>query len=178
MSRIGKKRISIPSGVMVNIMEDVVQVSGSLGKLTVPQFKGITVSVEENEVVVQRSNDEKQTKAFHGLQRSLLFNAIVGVSEGFKKTLKLVGTGYRVKALGKGIELSVGFSHPVVVTAPESINIVVEGNDTVVVSGSDKQLVGEVSANIRKVRPPEPYKGKGIKYSDEVVRRKQGKAAS
>lgn len=178
MSRIGKKRITIPSGVTVTIQDEGVEVSGSGNTLVVPRFKGISVDVEQDEIMVKRLNDEKQTKAFHGLQRSLLFNAVIGVSQGYKKTLKLIGTGYRVKAQGKGIELSVGFSHPVEVLAPNGITLTVEGNDTVVVSGSDKQSVGETAANIRKVRPPEPYKGKGIRYEDEVVRRKQGKAAA
>lgn len=178
MSRIGLKAISIPQGVTVAPTAEVVDIKGPKGQLTIDVLKGISVAVVENEVQVTRKNDEKQTKAFHGLVRSLIDNAIIGVSEGYSKTLKLVGTGYRVKAQGNGISLSVGFSHPVDVVPADGVTLKVEGNDTVHVSGIDKQAVGQVAADIRKVRPPEPYKGKGIKYEDEVVRRKQGKAAA
>lgn len=178
MSRIGRKAITIPSGTTVNVNGSVVEVKGPKGQLSVEVLPGITVEVKGDEAIVDRKNEEKQTKAFHGLIRSLIDNAVVGVNEGYSKTLKLVGTGYRVKAQGKGISLAVGYSHPVEVQATDGVEIKVEGNDTVHISGINKQVVGQVAADIRKIRPPEPYKGKGIKYEDEVVRRKQGKAAA
>ena len=178
MSRIGLKAISIPQGVTVTITEKSVDVKGPKGQLSVDLLSGIKVAVEENEVKVTRINDEKQTRAFHGLIRSLIENNIEGVSNGYKKTLKLVGTGYRAKAQGAGVSLAVGYSHPVDITPLQGVSLKVEGTDTIHIEGIDKQAVGQVAADIRKVRPPEPYKGKGIKYEDEVVRRKQGKAAA
>lgn len=178
MSRIGNKSITIPSSVTVTITKDTVLVKGSKGELTVTLLPGIKVEQIENAIVVSRTNDERETRAFHGLIRSLLNNNIIGVSEGYKKTLKMVGTGYRVAAKGKDITLSVGFSHPVEFEAPAEVNIKVEGNDTIHIDGIDKQAVGQVAANIRKIKPPEPYKGKGIRYEDEVVRKKAGKTAA
>lgn len=177
MSRIGKKSISIPQGVTVTVNDSDVVVTGKNGSVTVPYMHGITVKTEDAEIFVTRSNDEIQSRANHGLIRSLLQNAVEGVTNGYKKTLKLVGTGYRVQAQGANISLAVGYSHPVVVEAIPGVKLEVEGNDTIHISGIDKQQVGQVAANIRKVRPPEPYKGKGIRYSDEEVRRKQGKAS-
>lgn len=178
MSRVGSQPISIPSGVTVLVADDgIVKVAGSKANLDLQPQNGITVSVADNEVVVERSNDTDKTKALHGLQRSLINNAIIGVSTGFKKTLKLIGTGYRVSNKGAGISLAVGYSHPVEFDAVPGITFQIEGNDTIHISGHDKQMVGQVAASIRKVRPPEPYKGKGIRYEDEVVLRKQGKAA-
>lgn len=177
MSRIGKKPISIPQGVTVTVTDSDVVVTGKNGSVTVPYMNGITVKTEDSEVLVTRSNDEIQSRANHGLIRSLLQNAVEGVTNGYKKTLKLVGTGYRVQAQGANISLAVGYSHPVIVEATPGVKLEVEGNDTIHISGIDKQQVGQVAANIRKVRPPEPYKGKGIRYSDEEVRRKQGKAS-
>lgn len=178
MSRIGRTPITIPQGVTVTVNGTSVVVKASKGELTVEIPAHISVAVEGDTVTVSRSNDEKHTKSLHGLVRSLINNSIEGVTEGFKKTLKLVGTGYRVKAQGKGVELSVGYSHPVAITPVDGVELKVEGQDTIHVSGYDKQKVGQVAAEIRKVRPPEPYKGKGIRYEDEVVRRKQGKAAA
>jgi len=178
MSRIGKKPLALPTGVTVTVQAAAVTVKGPKGELTAPLFENISVSVEDNMVKVARSTDEIQVKAHHGLVRSLLENNIIGVTEGYEKTLKLVGTGYRAAAKGKGLTLAVGFSHPVDIEAIEGITFTVKGNDTVVISGIDKHLVGQVAANVRKVRPPEPYQGKGIRYVDEVVRRKQGKAAA
>ncbi len=178
MSRIGYAKISIPEGVTVEIRDDQVVVKGPKGELSTQILSGITVSVEDNQVVVNRSNDEKELKAKHGLIRSLINNDIIGVSQGYSKTLKLVGTGYRVAQKGQGLSLSLGFSHPVEVEPVPGITYTLEGNDTITVTGIDKQLVGQVAANIRKVRPPEPYKGKGIRYADEVVRKKAGKAAA
>jgi large subunit ribosomal protein L6 len=178
MSRIGKKAITLPSGVTAQVMGNEVMVKGPKGELKVTILDGIQVGIEEGKLMVSRSNEERQTRAFHGLTRSLLQNNVVGVSEGFKKTLKLIGTGYRVAMKGQGLSLALGFSHPVEVVAPEGIKFTLEGNDTIHIEGINKQAVGQIAANIRKIRPPEPYKGKGVRYVDEVVRRKAGKAAA
>lgn len=178
MSRIGLKAIELPQGVTVAVTEKLVEIKGPKGLLTVKVLAGIKVSVEDNNVLVTRTNDQKQTRAFHGLIRSLINNAVEGVNTGYKKTLKLVGTGYRVKAQGAGIQLSVGFSHPVDYTPEAGVKLKVEGTDTIHIDGISKQAVGQAAANIRKVKPPEPYKGKGIRYEGEEVRRKQGKAAA
>jgi len=144
----------------------------------VPVMKGVTITKEENTLVVTRANDEKQNKAFHGLVRSLLAGAVKGVTEGYKKTLKLVGTGYRATAKGANVSVTVGFSHPVEIVPLQGIKLSVEGNDTIHIEGIDKQLVGQMAANVRGIRSPEPYKGKGIRYEDEVVRTKPGKTAT
>lgn len=178
MSRIGRKSIPVPSGVTVTQTEDEVVVKGPKGQLKVQLLPKIVLDITATEVTVTRKNEEKQTKAFHGLIRSLIQNCIIGVTEGYKKTLKLVGTGYRVQAKGRGISLAVGYSHPIEFEPNDGVNLQVEGNDTIHIEGIDKQAVGQTAANIRKHRPPEPYKGKGIRYSDEVVRRKQGKTAA
>jgi large subunit ribosomal protein L6 len=178
MSRIGNKPVALPAGVTVTVQDKQVEISGPKGKLTVALIRGIKVAVEDNQVVISRSNDEIQTKANHGLIRSLIQNQIIGVTEGYKKTLKLVGTGYRVTAKGQGLSLALGFSHPVVVDPTPGITFTLEGNDTIHIAGIDKHLLGQVAANIRKIRPPEPYKGKGVRYSDEVVKTKPGKTAA
>lgn len=178
MSRIGRKAITIPSGVTAQVSGNEVVIKGPKGELKVPVLPGITVTVAEGSLNVSRTNDERQTRAFHGLIRSLLLNSVTGVSEGYKKTLKLIGTGYRVAMKGQGLSLSLGFSHPVEVVATPGIKLSIDGNDTIYIEGIDKQSVGQVAANIRKIRPPEPYKGKGVRYEDEVVRRKAGKTAT
>lgn len=178
MSKIGKKFIPVPSGVAVEIQPGKAVVKGPKGTLEVVIPEKIQVKVEDNQVKVTRLNNQRQTKAFHGLVRSLINNAVIGVSEGYKKVLKLHGTGYRVAAKGKDLELSVGYSHTVQFAPPAEVTVKVEGNDTIVVEGIDKQLVGEVAANIRKIKPPDPYKGKGIRYEDEIVRTKPGKTTS
>lgn len=178
MSRIGKQHITLPSGVTVSVTPSEVVVKGPKGELKTQLLPGITVAVVDGQVEVSRADDEKQTRANHGLIRSLINNNVIGVTEGYKKTLKMVGTGYRVAKKGTGITLSVGFSHQVDFAAPDTVLINVEGQDTIHIEGFDKQMVGQVAANIRKIRPPEPYKGKGIRYVDEVVRRKQGKATA
>ncbi len=178
MSRIGKKLLTLPAGVTITVNAQDVLVKGPKGELTVPLFPAIAVEVSEGSAKVTRKNDEIQVKAHHGLVRSLLENNILGVTAGYEKTLKLVGTGYRATAKGQGLSLAVGFSHSVEIDAIKGITFTLKGNDTIVINGIDKHLVGQVAANIRKVRPPEPYQGKGIRYSDEVVRRKQGKAAA
>jgi len=178
MSRIGKKAITLPAGVTVTPGTTEIVVKGPKGELKVVNFSGITMEVVDGKVQVSRTNEERQTRAYHGLVRSLIENAVEGVSDGYKKTLKLVGTGYRVAAKGQALALSLGFSHPVTFEPVQGVKFIIEGNDTIHLESIDKQLVGQVAANIRKIRPPEPYKGKGVRYADEVVRRKAGKTAT
>ena len=176
MSRIGKLPIPVPSGVDITISGQDVSVKGPKGSLSRTFNDKVTVAVEDGSCVVSRADDLRESKALHGLTRALMNNMITGVSDGYSKTLKIIGVGYRAVAQGKGIELQVGFSHTVDVPATEGIEFEVPDNTTIVVKGIDKELVGQVAANIRKVRPPEPYKGKGIRYENEYVRRKAGKA--
>jgi large subunit ribosomal protein L6 len=176
MSRIGKSPIELPSGVEVKVNGSVVEVKGPKGSLTQQLTDNISVSVDDGVVTVDRSNEERNTKALHGLTRSLISNMVIGVSEGYSKELTAVGVGYRAALKGKQLELQVGFSHPVAIDAPDGITFDVPEPTKIIVGGIDKQLVGQVAANIRAVRPPEPYKGKGIRYVDEHVRRKAGKA--
>ena len=176
MSRIGRKSIPVPAGVDVTITGQTVKVKGPKGELSHTVAAPITVEREGGELHVNRPNDERKAKELHGLSRTLVANMIVGVTEGYKKTLEINGTGYRVTAKGTDLEFALGFSHPVNVTPPAGITFSVERPTQFTVAGIDKQLVGEVAANIRKIRPPEPYKGKGVKYQGEVIRRKAGKA--
>ena len=176
MSRIGRKSIPVPAGVDVTITGQTVKVKGPKGELSHTVADPITVVQEDGELHVNRPNDERKAKELHGLSRTLVANMIVGVTEGYKKTLEINGTGYRVTAKGKDLEFALGFSHPVNVIPPAGITFTVERPTQFTVAGIDKQLVGEVAANIRKIRPPEPYKGKGVKYQGEVIRRKAGKA--
>jgi len=176
MSRIGKLPIPLPAGVTVEINGQDVAIKGPKGELKLTVSKPITVSQEDGSVIVARPDDEAVSKSLHGLTRSLIANNVHGVSEGFTKALEIVGTGYRAALKGTTVEMSLGFSHPVLVTPPEGITLVVEGNTKIIVSGIDKQAVGEMAANIRKLRKPEPYKGKGVRYEGERVRRKAGKA--
>ncbi|MDA9913091.1 50S ribosomal protein L6 [Candidatus Nanopelagicales bacterium] len=176
MSRIGRRPIPVPSGVQINVTGQTVAVKGPKGELSLDVPEPISVSESDGTVTVSRPDDERTSKQLHGLSRSLIDNMVVGVTDGYSKALELVGTGYRVQAKGTNLELALGFSHPVVVEAPVGIQFVVESPTKFSVSGIDKQLVGEVSANIRKLRAPEPYKGKGVRYANEVVRRKAGKA--
>jgi len=175
MSRIGKMPIAIPSGVEVKIDGQVVSVKGPKGTLTHTVPAPITVAVEENSIMVARPDDERTSRSLHGLTRTLIANNIEGVTKGFTKGLEIVGTGYRVTQKGSAIEFALGYSHPILVQAPEGISFQVEGNTKITVVGIDKQAVGEVAANIRKLRKPEPYKGKGVRYDDEKVIRKEGK---
>lgn len=177
MSRIGNKPITIPAGVNVIIDGRRVAVNGPKGKLEFLIHPLVAVRQEEGKLTAERKNETKLAKSVHGLTRSRLAGLIQGVESGFVKKLELVGTGYRVTKQGQGLTLSLGFSHPVKVESVEGITFEVEGNTVIEVKGIDKHLVGQVAANIRRLRPPEPYKGKGIKYSDEVVRRKPGKQA-
>lgn len=177
MSRIGRKPITVPAGVDVAIDGQTVRVKGPKGELT--QVLADLISAEKDadgQLHVNRRNDERRSRELHGLSRTLVANMVIGVTEGYRKSLEISGTGYRVVAKGANLEFALGFSHPVVVTAPAGITFTVEKPTLLHVSGIDKQQVGEVAANIRKIRPPEPYKGKGVWYQGEVIRRKAGKA--
>ena len=176
MSRIGRMPITIPSGVQVTAEGQQVTVKGPKGELDLTVAEPITVGVADSEVKVERPDDDRRSKQLHGLTRTLVNNMVIGVTEGYSKTLEVVGTGYRVQAKGGGLELALGFSHPVNFEAPDGITFQVETPTRFHISGTDKQLVGEVAANIRKLRAPEPYKGKGVRYADEHIRRKAGKA--
>lgn len=176
MSRVGKMPIAIPAGVTVTVTpENVVTVKGPKGELVKAMHKDINIAVEDAQVVVTRPSDVKEHRALHGLTRALLNNMVVGVSQGFSKTLELNGVGYRAQLQGKKLVMNLGYSHPVEVEAVDGVNFKLDGTTKVIVEGIDKERVGAVAANIRSWRKPEPYKGKGIKYSDEVIRRKEGK---
>jgi large subunit ribosomal protein L6 len=176
MSRIGRMPVPIPSGVDVTIDGREVTVTGPKGKLSLKVAEPIEVSQTDGTITVTRPNDEGNVRALHGLSRSLVANMVTGVTEGYRKTLEIVGVGYRVQARGSNLEFSLGFSHPITVSPPEGITLRVETPTRLVVEGIDKQQVGEVAANIRKLRKPDPYKGKGLRYSGEHIRRKVGKA--
>jgi large subunit ribosomal protein L6 len=176
MSRIGKAPIAVPGGVDVAIDGASVTVKGPKGTLSRTIPGTISVRQEEAQLIVERPNDERQNRSLHGLTRTLVSNMVTGVTQGYEKGLEIVGTGYRVAAKGTDLEFQLGFSHPVLVKAPEGITFAVETPVKFKVQGIDKQKVGEVAANIRKIRKPEPYKGKGVRYEGEVVRRKAGKA--
>jgi large subunit ribosomal protein L6 len=176
MSRIGKSPVPIASGVDIKVDGQDVTVKGPKGTLERTFHERVTISVEEGEARVERNDEDRRTRALHGLSRALLANMVEGVSEGFRKELSIVGVGYRASLKGKNLELLVGYSHPVDIAAPDGITLEVPDQTRIIVSGIDKELVGQVAADIRKVRPPEPYKGKGIRYVNEYVRRKAGKA--
>ena len=176
MSRIGKLPIPVPAGVEVKIDGQSVEVKGPKGTLSLVVAEPIAVALEESTVVVSRPNDERLARSLHGLTRTRIANNIQGVTEGFTKGLEIVGTGYRVAAKGNALEFALGYSHPITVEPPAGISFSVDGNTKITVHGIDKQAVGEVAANIRKLRKPEPYKGKGVRYAGEVVRRKAGKS--
>lgn len=176
MSRIGKQPVTIPSGVEVTIDGQTVTVKGPKGTLTQEIPAPIEVKQEDGAIVVTRPDDERENRSLHGLARTLIYNNVVGVTEGYTKKLEIVGTGYRVLAKGSDLEFSLGYSHTILFKAPEGITFQVEGPTKISVNGIDKQQVGEVAANIRKLRKPEPYKGKGVRYAGEHIRRKAGKA--
>lgn len=177
MSRIGRKEIPVPSNVEVTITGSDVKVKGPKGELSRTLVDPITISKnEDGSLSLERPDDERRSRAMHGLCRSLVANMVVGVTDGYKKSLEINGTGYRVQQKGSNLEFALGFSHPVVVEPPEGITFSVEKPTLFHVEGIDKQAVGEIAAKIRKIRPPEPYKGKGVKYVDERIRRKAGKA--
>jgi large subunit ribosomal protein L6 len=176
MSRIGRLPIDIPADVTVSVDNRTVSVKGPKGELTLSVASPIEVAVEENQILVTRPDDERESRSLHGLTRTLISNNIIGVTQGYTKGLEVVGTGYRVAQKGGSVEFALGFSHPVLVDPPAGITLTVEGNNKLTVSGIDKQAVGEAAANIRKIRKPEPYKGKGVRYAGENVRRKAGKS--
>ena len=175
MSRIGKQPIQIPAGVTITVGDKDITVAGPKGQLIVPLQENVKVAVEDNQIVVTRVDDEPKSRAWHGLQRALLNNAVQGVTKGFEKKLEINGVGFRLNGGGKAIEMALGFSHPVKYEAPEGVELKTD-KMTITVSGIDKQKVGQVAAEIRALKKPEPYKGKGIKYVDEVILRKAGKA--
>ena len=178
MSRIGKLPVSVPAGVEVSINGNEVTVKGPKGELTRSFYRALTIEqAEDNSIVVTRPDDERESRAQHGLTRTLINNMVIGVSEGYSKTLELVGVGYRAAVKGDKLEMNLGFSHPVIVEKPEGITFECPDQAKIVVSGIDKQQVGQVAADIRKWRKPEPYKGKGIRYQGEHIRRKEGKTA-
>lgn len=176
MSRVGKAPITLPSGVSVDIDGQKVKVKGPKGELLREFHERVSVTEEDGVLTVSRSDDDRQSRALHGLSRALLANMVIGVSEGYKKELSIVGVGYRAALNGNSIDLQLGFSHPVSVDAPAGITFEVPEQTKIVISGIDKESVGQIASEIRAIRPPEPYKGKGIRYVDEYVRRKAGKA--
>ena len=175
MSRIGKQPIDIPTGVTITVGDKEITVAGPKGSLIVPVQENTQTKVEGNQIIVTRKNDEPKSRAWHGLQRALLNNAVTGVTKGFEKKLEVNGVGFRLSGGGQQIEMALGFSHPVKYTAPQGVELKTD-KMTITVSGIDKQKVGQFAAEVRELRPPEPYKGKGIKYVDEVIIRKEGKA--
>lgn len=175
MSRIGLKPIAIPAGVDFAINGNTVTVKGPNGTLTMDKHPNISVSVDGSEVKVARPDDEKENRALHGLTRALIANMVEGVTNGFKKVLEVNGVGYRVQMQGANLVMNLGYSHQVIMTAPEGVKIECPSANQIVISGADKQAVGQFAAQVREKRPPEPYKGKGIKYAEEHIRRKEGK---
>lgn len=178
MSRIGKKPIDLPQGVDIKIDAGIITIQGPKGTLSQPIPGEIEIKQEEGSLIVTRPNDQKKNRAFHGLTRALVANMVQGVTTGFERKLELVGVGYRVQLQGSKLVISIGFSHPVEVEPPEGIEFEVPAVTRITIKGIDKQLVGNTAAHIRAIRPPEPYKGKGIKYENEVIRRKAGKSGS
>ncbi|MDQ1572507.1 MAG: large subunit ribosomal protein [Actinomycetota bacterium] len=176
MSRIGRMPIDIPAGVDVTVDGSAITVKGPKGELALTVKSPIEVNLTDGQLVVTRPDDERLSRSLHGLTRTLIANQIIGVTDGYTKGLDIVGTGYRVAIDGQSITFALGYSHPITVAPPAGITFTVEGNNRVIVSGIDKQAVGEVAANLRKLRKPEPYKGKGVRYTGEIVRRKAGKS--
>jgi len=176
MSRIGRKPITIPNGVDIRVDGNVVHVKGPKGVLEVTMMNGITAAVADGDITLSRTDEERQTRAFHGLSRALLANAVTGVSEGWSKSLEIIGIGYRAERQGNAVVFSLGYSHPINFEIPDGIDIEVDSKaNRVTVTGRDRQQVGQVAAEIRRLRPPEPYKGKGVRYLQERVRTKAGK---
>ena len=177
MSRIGRKPIPIPSGVKVNVSNGTVSAEGPKGKLSQPVPSGLSASIDANVLVISRAGDDRRVRALHGLTRALVANMVSGVKDGFERKLDIVGIGYRAQMQGKAIQLALGYSHPVIFPLPEGISAEIERQTAITLRGADKALLGETAAKLRALRKPDPYKGKGIKYSDEVIRRKVGKKA-
>lgn len=178
MSRIGKQPISVPKGVKVEIVGDRFVVEGPKGKVTEPVFRECPVAIEDGTVRISRNGNDGPTRAKHGLARALLANAVIGVSTGFSKQLEIVGVGYRGELKGRELHLALGYSHPVIYKVPEGIDVEIDKNNRITVRGASRQAVGQAAAEIRSFRPPDPYKAKGIRYSNEVIRRKVGKAGA
>lgn len=176
MSRIGKMPVPVPSGVSIDIDGRRVKVKGPKGELNRDFHERVSITLDDGDAIVERADDSRESRALHGLSRALLANMVEGVSEGFKRELEVVGVGYRAALKGRDLEMQLGFSHPVNFSAPDGITFEVPEATKIVITGIDKELVGQVAANIRKIRPPEPYKGKGVRYSGEHIRRKAGKA--
>lgn len=177
MSRIGKKPVVIPKGVTINVKDSKIKVKGPKGELEMPIHPNMSVTVENNEVLVNRPDDNKENKALHGLTRALVQNMINGVTEEYKKVLDIVGVGYRAEMKGKNLLINIGYSHPIYFIPPDGVQLQTPTQTQIVISGIDKQLVGSIASKIRSIRKPEPYKGKGIKYQNEVIVRKAGKTA-
>ncbi len=177
MSRIGKEPVTVPDGVDVSVADGIISVTGPKGTLEQDVHPAMTITVEEGQVVVTRPDDERENRALHGLTRALVANMVHGVTQGWERKLEIVGVGYRATKQGSGVQIQVGYSHPVYVEPPEGVTIDVPAATQITVSGTSKQQVGQVAADIRAIRKPEPYKGKGIRYADEHIRRKSGKAA-
>ena len=178
MSRIGNRKIVIPEGVSVSLEGNIIKVVGKLGELTLELPNLIKVEISDNVITLTRENEIKQTKALHGTCNANITNMIKGVTEGYKKSLEIIGVGYRFNLKGDTLVVNAGYSHPVEIKVPSTLKVELVSNTEITVSGISKELVGEFSANIRKVRQPEPYKGKGIRYKDEYIRRKEGKKAA
>ena len=178
MSRIGNRKLVIPEGVSVETEGNNVKVKGKLGELSLELPSVITIEIDENRITLKRSNEEKFTKALHGTTNANLNNMIIGVTNGYKKNLEIIGVGYRFNVQGNKLVINAGYSHPVEMNIPEGLKVELVSNTEISISGISKELVGEYAANVRKVRAPEPYKGKGIRYKDEYIRRKEGKKAA
>ena len=178
MSRIGNRKIVIPEGVSVETVDNCVKVKGKLGELSLTLPSVISMEMEEGNIILKRANDEKFTKALHGTTNANLTNMMIGVTNGYKKNLEIIGVGYRFNVQGNKLVINAGYSHPVEMAIPEGLKVELVSNTEISISGISKELVGEYAANVRKVREPEPYKGKGIRYKDEYVRRKEGKKAA
>ena len=178
MSRIGKKPITIPKGVTVKVLDDAVEVKGAKGQLRQAHPPGISFEVADGTLVASRASEEPQFRKFHGLSRSLIANAVLGVTEGFKRELDIVGVGYRAEVKGKQVVFALGYSHPIVFDIPAGIDVAIDKQTHVTVTGIDRQLVGQVAANIRRMRKPDPYKQKGVRYTGEVLKKKVGKTGA
>jgi len=178
MSRVGREPIPVPNGTKVQVADGVLTAEGPKGKVSQSIFEGYPVELEDGTLTVQRPDDTQTSRSLHGLLRSLIANAVNGVTTGWSKQLDIVGVGYRAEVQGDAVNFALGYSHPVVYPIPEGISIEIDKNNRVTISGADRQQVGQVAAEIRSLRKPDPYKGKGIKYSDEIIRRKVGKAGA
>jgi large subunit ribosomal protein L6 len=177
MSRIGRKPVSIPQGVKVNVDGAVIRAEGPKGKLMQPVPAGLSVKIENNQLVLSRSGDDRKTRALHGLARALVANMVAGVKDGFERKLEIVGIGYRAQMQGRAIQLALGYSHPVIFPLPEGVTAEIDRQVNITLRGADKAVLGQTAAKIRALREPDPYKGKGIRYANEVIRRKVGKKA-